>query len=591
MSALTEYNPLKAIQVPGAAIPDPEGLIVVIGPNSSGKTLFLRDIENYLTGAKNEPIVCESITAKKPENLQALIDDLKNLRYLRVTNEQHGQCQVDVPFLRVKTQRTQFSLQQLDQAYQQFSPDANGKNEGFFRPIGLALLAALSLHERREVCDEAPNFQDESHSPDRPIQGLKLNCYAQEELERETGTVFGNAVWLDISAPNILKLRLAGSLQRPPRAKTDNPREARRFRSIEDEGDGFKSYVGICLSLLQGVRPVSLIDEPELCLHPPQALHIGRFIGRNVVDTHATFVATHSSHVLRGILQTGRKITVLRLTQRKTGFHGHVVSSEELKTVLKNPRSKAEAILDGAFSKGVVVVEGDGDREVYLAASEGVPQYPAREVHIVPVGGNGFAEPCRFYRSLEVPVAVVADLDTVCETGKMIATLQALEPDETKVAAIVPKLQEVVQRVKAIRADFNEEQAKEQLKQLYERPLNWNAGDDNLLRSQLNALSNRIYRLRKLKDGGIEAYKDRPEIHELLRSLVDECSRCGLFLAHVGELEDWVPELMRDYPKSETLSKTDRATIAAEKIRAAEPKQGGIWDFMKSVLDYLWAKT
>ena len=246
-----------------------------------------------------------------------------------------------------------------------------------------------------------------------PVQALKLNSEAQEELARETGTVFGNAVWLDISEQNSLQLRLAGSPQCPPHGQMTNPIAAGRFHPIEREGDGFKSYVGICLSLLQGIRPVSMIDEPELCLHPPQAYHIGRFIGRNAQDKHVTFVATHSSHVLRGILETGRKISVVRLTRCKSGFRGHLISNEDLRNVLRNPRTKAEAILDAAFSKGVVVVEGDGDREEYLAASEAVADYPAREVHIVPVGGNGFAEPCRFYRSLEVPVAVVTDLDTV----------------------------------------------------------------------------------------------------------------------------------------------------------------------------------
>lgn len=43
----------------------------------------------------------------------------------------------------------------------------------------------------------------------------------------------------------------------------------REYRLIEDEGDGFKSYVAICLTLLLGRRPVVLIDEPEMCLHPP----------------------------------------------------------------------------------------------------------------------------------------------------------------------------------------------------------------------------------------------------------------------------------------------------------------------------------
>ena len=70
-----------------------------------------------------------------------------------------------------------------------------------------------------------------------------------------------------------------GRHSRPPHGEMNNPLEARNYSIIEGEGDGYRSYVGTCLSLLVGIRPVALIDEPELCLHPPQAYHIGRFIG------------------------------------------------------------------------------------------------------------------------------------------------------------------------------------------------------------------------------------------------------------------------------------------------------------------------
>src|SRR5262249_37642609 len=144
---------------------------------------------------------------------------------------------------------------------------------------------------------------------------------------------------------------------------------------------------------------------------PPQAYHIGRFIGKYAKDDHVTFVATHSSHVLRGILETGQRVTVIRLTRRNREFSGRLIAEQELVNAVRNPRARAEAILDGIFSKGVVLVESEGDREEYQAASEALEDYPSREAHFVPVGGTGgFAEPLRFYRSLDIPAAVIADL-------------------------------------------------------------------------------------------------------------------------------------------------------------------------------------
>src|SRR5436190_22974737 len=112
----------------------------------------------------------------------------------------------------------------------------------------------------------------------------------------------------------------------------------RKNRSIEDEGDGFRSYRGTCFTLLLGQRPIWLIDEPELCLHPPQAYALGRFIGKYGTSTErATFVATHSSHVLRGIIEETKKHEIIRLTRSGSRFSGKKVSHETILACINKP--------------------------------------------------------------------------------------------------------------------------------------------------------------------------------------------------------------------------------------------------------------
>ena len=85
-----------------------------------------------------------------------------------------------------------------------------------------------------------------------------------------------------------------------------------KFRTIEDEGDGMKSYVATSITILLGRRPVCVIDEPEMCLHPPQAYNLGQFVGKHATSSQtATFVATHSSHVLHGVIQTANKLKMI----------------------------------------------------------------------------------------------------------------------------------------------------------------------------------------------------------------------------------------------------------------------------------------
>jgi hypothetical protein len=437
------------------------------------------------------------------------------------------------------------------------------------------------------VCNKVKSFNYQQETPDLPVQGLYVNSEAQERLAEETGNVFGNAVWLDISEKDVLQLRASGSPARPPHGEMNNPFKARNYSPIENEGDGYLSYVGTCLSLMLATRPVALIDEPELCLHPPQAYHIGRFIGRYAAEDHVTFVATHSSFVLRGILETGKKVTVVRLTRRNREFNGRLVGEKQLVDALRNPRNRAEAILDGIFTKGVVLVESEGDREQYQAASEAIGDYPAREVHFVPVGGTGgFAEPLRFYRSLNIPAAVIADLDAVCDPDKITTITKVLVASPADHQGLLDKLRSVVQRIKALPPPITEENAKVRLRQLSEEAWDWKAGGDNVLRRKLNELEGQLKRVQKLKEGGIAAYADHRDIQEALEKVVAEFGRIGLFFVPVGELEDWVKDLMADTPKG-SKSKTDRAALAAARIRAAPDKFGDIWAFVRAVLDYL----
>jgi hypothetical protein len=523
MSAIAKYNPLKNISMPGAEVVDPKGIVVVVGPNSSGKTHFLRDIEHFLLTGMQRSIVCTRIDAQKPTYHQDFINELVEANYIRPIRQAKDQYQTYVPFMTPKRtdqshQRHHFTLDMLQKAYDNFGD----KNQDWFKYLGVTLVASLSLDERRSICDHVPSFNYQTHTPERPLQGLFVNSAAKDRLAAETGNVFGNAVWLDISETNILRLRVSESKLLPSHGEMTNPLQACNYTTLENEGDGYRSYVGMCLALLLATRPVSLIDEPELCLHPPQAYHMGRFIGQHAVENHVTFVATHSSHILRGLLETGRHVTVIRLSRINRAFVGKQIAEQELVNSVRNPRTRAESILDGIFSKGVVLVESEGDREEYQAAAEAIPDFAAREVQFVPVGGTGgFAEPLRFYRMLNIPIAVIADFDALCDTDKVTAIGNALCTDSSKFSEIIDKLQAMVQQIKALPPSITEADVRDRLRQLSEQSLGWNRGDDNRLRKDLNALGGELKRLRRLKEGGIAAYAANFELYAHCRMSSD----------------------------------------------------------------------
>ena len=209
MSVLSAYNPLKTIWLPGAEVTQPKGIIVVVGPNSSGKTLFLRDIEKYLLTGTHGFVVCQAIAPQRPANYQGMIDELLAKNYLQPAPGQPQHYRTYVPFMMQRAPNEQnarpiFPLQSLQKGYDEFVSERGGNNPKWFGAIGITLVAPLSLDMRRQVCNRINSFDYKTGTPDYPVQGLYLNSEAQEKLAEETGNVFGNAVWLDISEQGAL---------------------------------------------------------------------------------------------------------------------------------------------------------------------------------------------------------------------------------------------------------------------------------------------------------------------------------------------------------------------------------------------------
>lgn len=597
-SLISEYNPIGSIVVLETELSNPTGLVVIVGPNSSGKTLFLQDIERRLLTGEQNFVVCKSISVKKPANFKTLISDMIEKNYVRSLSDSSGQYHTFIPHMgsilsqrHPNTRREAFQIDKLRLACDKMESEDKAA-QTFFSAIGQALVSPLSLDDRRKVCNKASSFYHNRMSPDFPLQGLLVNSEAQKKITEETSRVFGNLAWLDLTEKDIIQLRVSGSADRPPIEETQNPFGAAKYRHIESEGDGYRSYVGICLSLLMGTRPVSLIDEPELCLHPPQAYRIGRFIGQHAKPTNqVTFVATHSSHVLRGILEASldAKITIIRMTRRHDQFQATKIAENSLIDCIRNPRTRAEAVLDGLFARCVVLVESDGDREVYQAAFESIEDYASREIHFVPVGGTGgFADPCRFFHGLKIPVAIIADLDAICDTEKMISCVKSLIQRKEDTDEISDLLRNLTRNLKSMPPSITQDDVKAELKRLSDGRMDWDGGDDNTLRRGLSDLSERLRRLQRLKEGGLEAYNDFPELKLELETLLRKCNEIGLFFVPCGELEGWIPDLMRGHSKRS--NKISRAAVAASKIREAEVKAGDIWAFCQSIFAFLKAQ-
>jgi len=122
---------------------------------------------------------------------------------------------------------------------------------------------------------------------------------------------------------------------------------------------------------------------------------------------------------------------------------------------MKRPAARSEVILDGVFADAVTIVEADGDRVAYQTAFElGHDQLLAitisRQLAALGNGGDG-----SLYRSLHIPVAVIADLDLILDPPGLGRIIKALASD-ARAPELTEKCDGLIRDIRRIPPDLTE---------------------------------------------------------------------------------------------------------------------------------------
>jgi hypothetical protein len=458
-----------------------------------------------------------------------------------------------------------------------------GSQTAFLKYFGRLLVSALFL-DRRLTSFNSTNIIDfEKNPPNHDLHALHTNDIARAELSAEIIRSFNKAVWSDAARGNTLCLRVSDDGTVPSAEDRHSYQKMSQYRTIESEGDGLKSYVAICVATLLGQRPITIVDEPEMCLHPPQAYNLGQFIGQHGTSREtATLVATHSSHILRGVLQSTKQLQIIRLSRTASSFAAHLVPAEVLSNALSKPTLRAEAILDGIFAQCVVVLESDADRLVYHTTLETLANEIRLDVHFAAVGGTGgITGACSLYRTLNIPVATIADLDMLINVPRMKQVLSVMaSPDIAE--DLLERANLVVEEIRKIPPKIEPDEFKHSLGEIARLDTNWQSHDDIQIVRELRQLAAQLDRMRAIKRGGISQFSE--SLASTLLDLLNRLQNIGVFLVPVGELEEWLAGENIQASKEE---KWAWATEAALRIQEKGNSQGDIWDFMRRVAAYL----
>ncbi len=587
--------PIRSVDLPGIPDLQLQGLIVIVGPNSSGKTQLLYDLNEIVCGRHRQLVVISAVEFRSAPAFDEYFNFLVQENIVRESSDnqfykrsfQYGADEGAGSFHKG-------SLQSYYAAFvQQTQTKAKGSIPAllFLRELGPLSCSALFLKNRLTLMDHCPTFDYISQGPSKTLQSLYLNKKAKAALYHEISRVFQRAVWVDNLRHGQLVLRVSDSSELPPADDRLEPEIMEKYRTIETEGDGLRSYCAVCATLLLEQRPLCLIDEPEMCLHPPQAYAMGQFIGNNAPKNDCVIVSTHSSHVLKGILETNTKARVIRLTRSVSTFQCRDLSHELLARATSKPRSRSETILEGLLSHGCILCEAEGDRIVYESTYRTLKDKQLDIRFIPSEGTGGFADPLRLYRALNVPSAVIADLDFLAKDGELRKVLTELGVPEDKLKGLCDRARQAITRIKSCISRIDPNTLQEELKQLSLVPIDLQKNGDTQLRNKLQNIVDRLSKFHSLKERGIEAIPEEDSegttqgsLRQEVQILIDDLQEYGLFLVPVGELESWLSVLMRGQSRED---KSKWAVLAAEKIEDIGERTEDIWLFIQKVHIFL----
>lgn len=310
--------------------------------------------------------------------------------------------------------------------------------------------------------------------------------------------------------------------------------------------DGVKAFTGLVAFLMSSDCRIILIDEPELCLHPPLAKKLGRISADLAFKRQGNvFGSTHSAYFLMGCIQSGRGVNVVRLTYNEDIATARLLSSSKLKSMMKDPLVRSSGVLSALFHRGCIVTESDADRAFYQEINERLLSSDSGGDECIFLNAQNKQTVRRIVsplREMGVPAAAVIDLDIVKESSGLKDLLKSCSVPQCLVNAWGALRGEIKSKFEGKNIDPSRQ------------------GIDGL------------------------GPKDRESAEIWLENLKEY----GIFVVPGGALESWLPDLGADGHGSNWLvSAFEKMGTSPDEEGYLSPSQGDVWDFVRNIASWI----
>lgn len=347
----------------------PSKVLILVGPNNSGKSLALREIESWCLGQNLQPRVVENVELDFPED-----PDLAE----KLARE----FEMPPPIDRVLAPRNflmgQHTFRQ-DQPFRNYEINADQmrnstiqKDMNFLRN-NLSAFYVVRLDGRtRFLLADPKSTGDLMLQPQNHLWALFKNDANRERVRKLTEEAFGLYFVIDPTAMQTFRIRMSSTAPRSKSEEQGLDENARKFHGqaqlISELSDGVQAFVGLASALLSLPHKIILIDEPDAFLHPPLARRLGRNLARIADEREASLVvATHSSEFLIGCIESVPSTAVVRLTYDATTrvAAARALAPTEISDMTRDPLLRSTDVLSALFHKAAVISESDSDRAFY----------------------------------------------------------------------------------------------------------------------------------------------------------------------------------------------------------------------------------
>lgn len=376
-------------------------IVVFTGPNNNGKSQILRDIEALIRNPKNDSIVVATLNR---DFVGELDDDFIVSKFKRGDD---GKYYLGPTSRSIDEWKFAWNNHLLDSLFKLF-------------------VKRLDTEERLIASKSKPLLSGSPHEKHNSMHTV----YELNEIEDKVSTLF-----YDAFGEELIVNRRAGtnvSLHVGKRPIWEGQREGegeyyeavKKLPLLDKQGDGMRSFASILLDTFTSDHTVTLIDEPEAFLHPPQARIIGKMLAKNNPCERQLFIATHSADFINGLLDAEHNnTTVIRINRDGNINHIAELDNAKIRELWNNPLLRYSNILDGLFHEKVIVCESDYDCLFYRAILDAIFECEGKtapDIMFTHCGGKDrMKDVVAALVALKVPVVAIPDFDIIDDSTKL----------------------------------------------------------------------------------------------------------------------------------------------------------------------------